>query len=529
MIFAVSVPRQVDFARSAADGPRGARHTAGGDMHAKGLFGRMEACVTILLIASAPGRSLLAGNEGRGDPPAIDLTLKDAVVLTLGNNRSLINARLDRAVERFSLRVEENRYRPHVTIGPYVDGSDDRNSGWSATAGVSSKAVLRIPTGGAFALDWRGSGENREALSGQRYFNELRFTFTQPLLRGAGADIDTASVWIARLTEDINVLALREATADVVSSVIRSYRVHMQAERQVDIRRKSLERARNQLAVNETLVGTGRMAERDLVQTQADIAGRELDLLVAENRLDAARLALTDIMDVDSGTRFWLVDRLDPESAQADVEHALETALENRYDYRRALLRVENAETRALVARDGRQWDLSLTLSATASHADEFPGSAASGRDNLDYGAGLRLAIPIGRAAVDPAELAHLRASTELTKARNDLANLRQRIEIEVSNAVREVTLSARQIDLARAARVLTEQKTEIEQEKLRLGLSSSFRVVASEEDLVATQNRELNAIIAHLDAWTALDRTLGVTLDKWNIEIRAEGPDTSQ
>jgi len=51
----------------------------------------------------------------------------------------------------------------------------------------------------------------------------------------------------------------------------------------------------------------------------------------------------------------------------------------------------------------------------------------------------------------------------------------------------------------------------------------SSFRLVAVEEALVAAQNRELDAAIAHLDAVTALDQTLGVTLDRWNIEIDTE------
>ena len=494
-------------------------------MRARGRFGRLAAQAAILLIVSAPGPGL--AGEG-GEAPAIALTLEDAVALALGNNRSLINARLDRTVERFSLRVEENRYRPHVTTAPYVDGTDDSITGWIGRAGVASRAVLRIPTGGEFALDWRVGGEDREAGTGERHFNELAFTFTQPLLRGAGERIDTASVRIARLTENINVLALRQATADVVSSVIRSYRDYMQAERRVDIRARSLARAREQLAVNETLVGTGRMAARDVVQTRADIAGRELDLIAAENRLDAARLALADILDVGSRTRFELADGLEVEpteidAARADAVRAVETALANRPDYRRTLLVVENAQIRAEVAEDARRWDLSLKLSTTVSGAGDALGGAVTDLDDVDYGVGLRLDIPLSAAAIDPAELAHARARTELAKAQNDLANLRQRVDIEVSGGVREVALSARQVDLARTARTLAEEKLDVEREKLRLGLSSSFRLVAVEEDLVAAQNRELDAVIDHLDAVTALDRTLGVTLDRWNIEIDAE------
>ncbi len=369
---------------------------ARGDTRERRLFGRMAVCAAVLLAVFAPSH-VPAGENGRGAPPTIDLMLKDAVFLALDSNRRLLNERLNRAVQRFSLRLAENRYRPHITVGPYIDGSEDRMSGWSGRAGVSSKVTLRVPTGGEFAVDWRSGGENRKTLSGKRYFNELGFTFRQPLLRGAGARVDTAALRTARLTEDTNVLALRQATADIVSLVIRSYRDYMQAERRVDIRAKSLERAREQLAVNETLVSTGRMAQQDIVQTEADIASRELDLIAAENRLDAARLKLADILDVDSRTRFRLADRLEVEPRETDEESAVETALANRPDYRRALLAIENAKIRVLEAEDGRRWDLSLSLSATFSGADDTPGGAVRDLGNADYGAGLRLDIPLAR------------------------------------------------------------------------------------------------------------------------------------
>jgi len=353
----------------------------------------------------------------------------------------------------------------------------------------------------------------------------LTFAFAQPLLRGAGARVDTASLQIARLAEAANVLALRQTTASIVSDVIVRYRSYIQAERRVGIRVKSLERARAQLAVNETLVETGRMAARDIVQTQADIAGRELDLTAAENGLDAARLTLADILDVDSRTRFRLADSLLAGEAETDAGRAVETALANRPDYRTALLNLRAAEIAALVAEDGRQWDLSLNLGAETIGGDNFLGRAGRGLGKVDYNVALRLEIPVGPAAVDPAEREHLRARTALTKARNALTDNRQRIDIEVSGALREVALAVRQIDLARTARMLAEQQIDVEREKLRLGLSSSFRLVAAEADLVAAENRELDAVIAHLNALTALDLTLGVTLERWDIEVEAAGP----
>ena len=140
--------------------------------------------------------------------------------------------------------------------------------------------------------------------------HELSFTLKQPLLRGAGARIDTAPLRIARVEEEIAVLALKQTVIDIVFSVVRSYRDVMQAERRVDIRVRSLARARELLTVNELLVQTGRMAERDIVQTKADIAGREIQSIAARNALDATRLALTDILDVAGRPEIRLADTL---------------------------------------------------------------------------------------------------------------------------------------------------------------------------------------------------------------------------
>ena len=444
--------------------------------------------------------------------------------MVLRNNRRLIDARLGRVVERFSLRVAENRFHPHVTVGSYVEGSRTGPSAGAGAAGLASAVTLRVPTGGEFAVRLSSGARAGDVAPEARWSSEIELAFRQPLLRGADTEIETAPVRIARIEERIAVLALRRAVADVVSAAIGRYRDYMQAEHRVAIRAGSLERARELLAVNRLLVGTGRMAERDIVQTRADIAGRELRLIAARNDLDAARLALTDILDIDSGTAIRPVDTLtdmgNSAPAPTDVERGVETALLHRPDYLQAVLGIRNAQTRVAVAEDALRWDLSVTLSARFARSGETFGGGGFGKP--DYGIRLDLAIPLGPAAVDPSKRAHVAAAIALRQARNDLADLRQRIDIEVRNAVREVDLAHRQVALARTARELVGEKTEIEKEKLRLGLSSNFRLVAFEDDLVAAENSELDARVAYLNALTSLNRTLGVTLERWNIGLEA-------
>lgn len=75
---------------------------------------------------------------------------------------------------------------------------------------------------------------------------------------------------------------------------------------------------------------------------------------------------------------------------------------------------------------------------------------------------------------------------------------------------MRNVGLAEQSVVVARRARELSEQKTEIEREKLRLGVTTNFQLVTFENDLVLAEIAELDALVGHLNATTNLDRTLG-------------------
>ena len=144
--------------------------------------------IIVAALSCCAGRAL-GNTTGDEAPGRLDLTLEDSVVLALKNNRRLLNARLDREVERFSLRVAENTFRPHVTIGPYVARRHTDPSTDVDTAGLATRVRLRLPTGGELGLDWEYGGRWTGSGSGgvpaqPRHANALTFTFTQPLLRG---------------------------------------------------------------------------------------------------------------------------------------------------------------------------------------------------------------------------------------------------------------------------------------------------------------------------------------------------------
>ena len=442
--------------------------------------------------------SVCPGPLANTGPAQLTLTEDDAVRLALRNNRGLISARLRREVQRFALKVNEDRYRPRANVDTSI--RDSRNG--RTEAELFAGPTLRVPTGGEFSLAWSQPLHGGDGRGGMG-----TLAFSQPLLRGFGTAIDTAPVRLARLDEQRNILFLRDTVADVIVATATAYRSLIRADQAVAIDRESLARARRQLEINRSLIRAGRMADREIVQTEAEVANRELALAESENGLSRANARLLSVLDLDRAAGVSPVQQLPAvEPVQHVLEQGLLTAFENRNDYRRARIDEAAAELNLRIAENNRLWDLNLHASVSK-----------AGDGERDYDAGLGLSIPLGDRAP---KLAAVRAGNELQEVRIALAELRQSIRIAVNQAMLDVETGYRRVELARRARELAEQTVDVEQEKLSLGLSSTFQLTAVEDALVEAKTRELDAVIGYLNTVTHLDWTLGTTLATWGVDI---------
>ncbi len=478
--------------------------------------------VVLMIFCGAPAA---LGDEPGSAP--LELTLAESITLALQNNRSLFNARLSRVTQKFDLKVAEDEFRPDVNIASLVDydiawKAEQRRLEYNEGTALFPTVTLRLPTGGSFSVGLNTTF--RDAGTQDAYTSSPSLHFVQPLLKGGGTAVATANLRNARRREEINILAFKTTLINIVNSVISAYRRFTLAKHQVDISARSLQRAREQLAVNQLLIQTGRMAERDAIQTEADIANRELRLTETQNSLDAARLGLINVLDIDSRTQIEPTEPLTITPMSPDLALSLDTAFKSRPDYLQALLSLENFKTDLVVAKNNRLWDLSFSVATSATDSQQSLrrtlGSALGDVVNRGtYGVGLGLSIPFYGDLTR--QQRYVRASTALQQAEHSLTELRQNIDIEVRNAVRDVAVRLRQVDLARRSRELAEQKVAIEQEKLRLGLSTNFQLVVFEDDLVNAYNNEANTTTAYLNVLTAFDRTLGTTLETWKIDVK--------
>lgn len=454
---------------------------------------------------AVPKRLQLTPEETEGFvPKRLILTLEEAVGLALSKSRAAISARLGREEQRLTLEAAEERYDPaagSIGVGTRV------RSGGDPTADLSIGPSLRVRTGGTFRLSFR------QPLAGEGDRNgSIALTFTQPLLRGFGSELDTQPLVRARLQERINLRRFRDAAAGIVNGAVSAYRGVLRAGRRLAIAREALGRSRRQLEINRALAEAGRMATQDLVQTEADVADKEYALADAENALETAESRLANTLDLEEGIRIEPREEPPAEAERPDLGESLNTAFARRTDWLQAEIGLELARMGVRSAENNLL--PSLGLSAEASHR-------GGGGDSGDWSVGLSLSVPLRDRAP---RRALARARNGLLRAEMALAERRQSIRLEVRRAVHDVGVALRRIDLSRQARALAERKLDIERRKLSQGLTSAYQVGRFEDDLVNAQRRELDAVAGYRDSLAGLDRTLGTTLDRWGVAVERVG-----
>jgi outer membrane protein TolC len=457
-------------------------------------------------------------------PAAEGLTLGRAIRLALLNNRSLEKATLDRETQLFDLRVAEDEFFPDLNLfssathNPVSTPSSTRTS---RTARATAELNQRLPTGGRVALLWENDGlETRPGATPTDYDSALSLRLDQPLLRGAGTRTATANLRIARLSEEVNVLEFRRIVIDTVTRVVFGYRALLQAKLQLEVAESALQRAREQLRVNRALVEAGILPPVEIIQTEADIASQDFNVLTARAALDSARFNLVKLLDIDRDAALDPVDGIDLPEFALTLEQARDFAFRNRPDYLQAEQNLAIAGIGSDVARNNMLWNLSLAGRYRLDGNDSTLGDAidqALRRDNEDWSLGLTLAVPLGDLT---RRQAMIRARNRALKAAIDLVEVRENIEIEIRDAFRTIDLGLQRVRVAVVARELAERKLEIEKGRLQTGRTTNFAIVTFQNDLVRARLNEINAQIAYLNAISGLDLVLGTTLETWGIRL---------
>ncbi|MGD1858290.1 MAG: TolC family protein [Leptolyngbyaceae cyanobacterium] len=440
------------------------------------------------------------------DSPAgstLSLTQTDVVTLLLQNSRDLKNAVLDRIAQQQELREAESLFEPDFTPTLSLEINDTSGSETDISQTAQLGAELLTPL-----------GTRLEATVDILDDQELGLSVTQPLLRGFGPDVNTASVETARLQETSNQLDLRQQLiTDITGSVI-AYHGLIRAQASLQIQQLSLDTQRQQRELVEALVEAGRRARFELVEIDANLADTETSLLEAVNTLEQAKSDLLNLLDLDDSLEIVIPEEtlatlgaVEQPSDVPSLEELVAVAYASRPDYRQAQLALQITEIDGVVVADNRRWNLDLRANARE-------GDFSSTSTELVF---TRLLDD------ESAETAFQRNQVTQQQQRNTLETLELDIRLEVADQLRNVASAQNRIESTRLARELAIQRLENAQARARRGRTRNiFEVLELQNDVVEAQNNEVNAAIDLADAIANLNQSLGTTLEVWAEQVDA-------
>ncbi len=294
----------------------------------------------------------------------IDLTLSDAIYLGLRDNRAIRSAYLDRVAQKFDLLVAEGRFTPKLVLSGSYLAARNQDDRYRQGEIAPTTTTLLTPYGTRVSLAWTHRSTQADE-AGRTRNDGATITVIQPLLRGAGKEIATAPVRLAKLSEQINRLTLKATVARTITQIIMAYRALLQAQEQLNIADEALARSRQLLEVNRSLIAAGRMAEFEIIQTEADVATQELSREEALNQLDVSRLALLQLLALDLRTPVRATERLQASRVDVSPAAALSQAEALQPAYLTQLIVDKQADINLAVARNDRLWDVSLVGGGT--------------------------------------------------------------------------------------------------------------------------------------------------------------------
>lgn len=466
--------------------------------------------------------------------PPQPLSLAEARAAALQSNLDLAVALVDPAIARQVVNAEAARFQA-VFDSSYVRNRIDSPPGFAAGGSpdttfdrINASATQPLTGGGSISLRHSIDKTAPHFVPFPDFVNtSAGLEFQQPLLRGAGYQVNTASIQIATTQAGIADAQAKLTAIQVLSEVERAYWNAYAAQQFLAIAQQQYELANKQVAATRILAAKAIITIVDQQQSETGLLFRRSAVVAAETNVRLAQRALKRIMQrsdlaVSSIERLDTITPPNPLGLTFNRQNLADRAIGNRMELLQNRLQLIANGLDIAVQQNSRlpRLDLVMDLDALGlggAYNDSFE-SLESGKFGNRLG-GISFQMPMGRnyAALARLEQANLRRrQLSIDKRRVSVA-----ITQQVYDAIDRVELSWERYLIARES-VTTAQKTfEGETKIFMSGKSTSINVLITISNLGDAQSQEVQAAtdyqIAKVDLALAVGAMLGYGQVDWD------------
>ncbi len=354
-------------------------------------------------------------------------------------------------------------------------------------------------------------------------------SISQPLLRGAGKRANTHSIRVAEYQRQITDAQTKLEVIRVLANADRGYWRLYAARRELEVRQKEYELAQAQLSQTRRMVKAGEKSEVEVIRSEAGVAERLQNIIIAENELRNREREVKQILNqtgltMETATALVPATEPDPVLYELDRPRLTASAIENR---------MEMLELELQIAQDASAVDYyknaALPL-VTLNYTYNLNGLGAARNDAYDMMqernftdriAGLRVLVPLGN------EAAKSRVLQAFYQRRQRIASKEGRstlIEMEVLSAADQIEANWQSILASRQNAILAGRLYEAEKRQFELGLRTSTDVLDAQAKFANAQSAEIKALteyqIAQVDLAYATGTLLGAAKVRWEPTV---------
>ncbi len=496
-----------------------------------------------------------APEPAKSAPVVLQLSIKQAIALAMRNNLGLKADRLSVDISAADVVLAGAGLEPYLDASfnfSQVKGKTLVNFGGismtfgdvgtaSETASMSVSLSKRFSLGTQLSLSiqqMRRFGDDLGYRSSS-FAPSIGLQLKQPLLKGFGKRYNTAPAYYAGKALGISKENVTSSIHELVTSVENAYWNLFAAREMLTAMEQSLKVARDLEETTKSRLKLGLVAKIELTQARLNVANRRQAVISAQNMVMTAQDALIFAVKPGEENEDWnfevkLTDKPKVSDFKPNVGTSVKRAILNRPEYRGMVLARQMKEHAVKIALVDTLPALDLTGQVSFSGVDERPDDPAMGimgpaptaveswkslseGDNLGWSAGVIFSMSLFRKP----ELEGLRkAKLELDQVKLQLRSLKSTIVMQVRTAARNVSTAAEQVEVARLAEQLAEERLASARRSLDLGLYTNFDFQQHQEALDLARASRIQTYVNYLLSVSAFQKAEGTIYEKYSAHF---------
>ncbi|MDL1958285.1 MAG: TolC family protein [Deltaproteobacteria bacterium] len=498
--------------------------------------------------------TLASAQESEEDilPGAKVLTLQSALARGIQYNLDLQVEELNIPISQENVTVDKAEFDPVIEMGissqemrtptAIAFSSEDfdlyRETG--GDVGIKKRFQFGLESGLSFKTNRSMNNSSVDALRPQ-YRNILLLDLTQPLLRDFGTGVNTANLRMSQNLVRQTARGYMDRAQRIGEEIELVYYDLAEAQEILRYRIESRELARDLLEGNKEKFEAGVVPITEVQQAETAMASRDEEVIFARQQVEIVANRLRDLLGIRPEDPFYkepfvTEDMPGTEQTFPDFEQTLATALEKRPDIQRQHLEIAHQDIKLAYYDNQRlpRLDLEATLGTNGLSGGDRPTSFAdltvsspqvgsygdslsrmSDADGYEWYAGLRFSYPLGNRGT---QARYRRAGLEKRQAVYRLKRLEETAEKECKNSLVTVKRSLERVGVAERFEGLAQTTLMQEMERLKEGLSDTFRILIFQNSVIQARIRKTSAIVDFNQGLANLYRAMGTNLKHYDI-----------